>query len=85
MHTQSTAESAAILLVTEFRGHDLHAVCIDWPTRGLKVDLPQLVCEPPTQKCPAGHVSHSSADVRFVLALVLPGGQNVPAADPCGQ
>ena len=35
MHTQSANEVAAIPLVTDFEGHDLHAVCIACPTSGL--------------------------------------------------
>ena len=49
MHTQSAAEVAAVPFVTAFFGHVLHAVCVDWPTSGLKVDLPQLISEPLTQ------------------------------------
>ena len=49
MHTQSAAEVAAVLLVTAFFGHVVHAACVDWPTIGLKVDLPQLISEPPQQ------------------------------------
>lgn len=49
MHTQSATEVAAVRLVTAFFGHVAHATCVDWPTSGLKVDLPQLISEPPTQ------------------------------------
>ena len=50
MHTQSAAEVlAAVPLVTAFFGHVVHAACVDCPTSELKVDLPQLISEPPTQ------------------------------------
>ena len=40
---------AAVPLVTAFFGQVVHAACVDCPTSGLKVDLPQLISEPPTQ------------------------------------
>ena len=49
MHAQSVAEVAALTFVAANMGHCSHAVCKDWPTDGLKVDLPQLLAEPPTQ------------------------------------
>ena len=85
MHTQSAAEVAAVPLVTAFFGHVVHATCADCPTSGLKVDLPQLISEPPTQYCPARQILHSSAEVRLVALPDVPGGQGVPAAEPLGQ